>query len=118
MCTSQDLSKPNLHALLAAAIVDAIGRRVCSGSKLCLPFGRVGSLVAKDRRLGFQFADGFRRPRMDPAAGQVGQSNVLSVLCEDARKIGVSTPPPPPGPGSSNGPEKMSRDMHSTRWHA
>jgi len=58
----------------AAAIVDAIGRRVCSGSKLCLKFGRVGSLVAKDRRLGFQFADGFRRPRMDPAATQVGQT--------------------------------------------
>ncbi|CAM9997859.1 unnamed protein product [Scytosiphon promiscuus] len=51
-----------------AAIMDAIGRRISSGSKLCLPFGRVGSLIVKERTLSFVFAEGFRRPRENPAA--------------------------------------------------
>eukprot|EP00903_Cladosiphon_okamuranus_P006257 g6140.t1 len=53
-----------------AAIVDAIGRRICSGSKLCLRFGRVGSLVAKDRCLRFVFAEQFRRPTTNSAGLQ------------------------------------------------
>lgn len=61
---------------LAAAMVDAIGRRICSGSKLCLPFGSVGSLVAKDRRLSFTFAERFRRPKTN-AAAQVRLSSPL-----------------------------------------
>ncbi|CAN0043467.1 unnamed protein product [Ectocarpus fasciculatus] len=46
------------------AIVDWIGHKVCSGSNLCLPFGRVGTLVGKERTLSFAFADGFRLPKM------------------------------------------------------
>lgn len=43
--------------------MDWIGHKVCSGSNLCLPFGRVGTLVGKERTLSFAFADGFRLPK-------------------------------------------------------
>lgn len=49
-----------------ASIVDAIGRRACSGVKLRLPFGAIGILLIKGRTIRFEFAEGFRRPRMDP----------------------------------------------------
>lgn len=52
----------------AASIVDAIGRRACSGATLRLPFGEIGMLLMKGRTIRFEFAEGFRRPRMDSRA--------------------------------------------------
>ncbi|CAM9402830.1 unnamed protein product [Pylaiella littoralis] len=77
-----------------AAVVDAIGRRVCSGSTLRVPFGGVGYLVAKDRTLSFAFADTFRRPRMTPASAQDKYDNdVRRIMAALDAKIRLESSP-------------------------
>ncbi|CAM9850835.1 unnamed protein product [Ectocarpus sp. 12 AP-2014] len=78
------------------AIVDWIGRRVCSGSNLSLPFGRVGTLVGKERTLSFVFADGFRLPKTMAVQGKYDR-DVRRILAAIEAKAKVDDPHEPPG---------------------
>lgn len=47
-------------------MIDAVGRRVCSGATFRLPFGSVGTLVAKEGKLDFAFGEAFGYPKLQP----------------------------------------------------
>ncbi|CAM9660315.1 unnamed protein product [Ectocarpus sp. 13 AM-2016] len=78
------------------AIVYWIGRRVCSGLKLSLSFGRVGTLVGKERTLSFVFADGFRLPKTMAVQGKYDR-DVRRILASIEAKAKVDRHEPPGG---------------------
>ncbi|CAM9634616.1 unnamed protein product [Ectocarpus sp. 8 AP-2014] len=82
------------------AIVDWIGRRVCSGSNLSLPFGRVGTLVGKERTLSFVFADGFRPPKTMAVQGKYDR-DVRRILAAIEAKAKADPHEPPGGEHTS-----------------
>ncbi|CAM9112823.1 unnamed protein product [Ectocarpus sp. 4 AP-2014] len=82
------------------AIVDWIGRRVCSGSHLSLPFGRVGTLVGKEWTLSFVFADEFRLPKTTAVQGKYDR-DVRRILAAIEAKVKVDPHEPPGGEHTS-----------------
>ncbi|CBJ32392.1 hypothetical protein Esi_0335_0004 [Ectocarpus siliculosus] len=82
------------------AIVDWIGRRVCSGSNLSLPFGRLGTLVGKERTLSFVFADGFRPPKTMAVQGKYDR-DVRRILAAIEAKAKADPHEPPGGEHAS-----------------
>ncbi|CAM9502557.1 unnamed protein product [Hapterophycus canaliculatus] len=89
--------------------MDSIGRRISSGSKLRLAFGRVGSLVAKERTLGFVFAEGFRSPKENPAVNKYdGDVRRIMAAIEAKAKCKPAASSPCSGRATTTRPETCS----------